>query len=193
MLPALHPQLATVKSNLGSLLVEFDRSAEALPYLLAARDIEVQIMAADHPAHIETLANLGRVYFAQQRFAEALALTEMLEPILSKIIETDQSMLGMLALVQALHGASLRALQRYAEARPILETALATHQAAEMLPDELAPVQFELAQVLWALRPGVHRVRVVELVQQAEQALRQSGQPPAADAVALWRRQQKLP
>ncbi len=193
VLPALHPQLATVKSNLGSLLVEFDRSAEALPYLLAARDIEVQIMAADHPAHIETLANLGRVYFAQQRFAEALALTEMLEPILSKIIETDQSMLGMLALVQALHGASLRALQRYAEARPILETALATHQAAEMLPDELAPVQFELAQVLWALRPGVHRVRVVELVQQAEQALRQSGQPPAADAVALWRRQQKLP
>ena len=61
-------------------------------------------------------------------------------------------LLGMLALVQALDGACLRALHRYAQARPILETALATHRAADMLPDELAPVQFELAQVLWALR-----------------------------------------
>ena len=193
VLPALHPQLATVKSNLGALLVEFNRSAEALPYLLAARDIEVQTMAADHPAHIETLANLGRAYFAQQRFAEALALTELLEPVLSKIIEADQSMLGMLALVQALHGASLRALQRFAEARPILETSLATHRAADMLPDEIAPVQFELAQVLWALQPRTHQARVVELAQSAEAALRQSGQVPAADAVAVWRTQQKLP
>lgn len=192
VLPPLHPQLATVKSNLGALLVEFNRTAEALPYLVAARDLETQIMAADHPAHIETLANLGRAYFALGRFADALAVTATLAPVLSKVVEADQSMLPMLALVQALHGASLRALQRFAEARPILETSLATHRAADMLPDEIAPVQFELAQVLWALRPSVHRARVVELLQQAEVALRHSAQASAADAVAAWRTQHKL-
>ena len=195
VLPPLHPQLATVKSNLGALLVEFGRTAEALPYLVAARDIEAQIMAADHSAHIETLANLGRAYFTLARFGDALAVTEKLATVLAKSLTAEPpmpTMLPMLALVQALHGASLRALQRFAEARPILETALASHRAAEMLPDEIAPVQFELAQTLWALQPRVYRPRVVALLQQAEAALRQSDQAIAADSIAAWRTQHGL-
>jgi eukaryotic-like serine/threonine-protein kinase len=189
LLPAQSAELAMVKSNLGGLMVEYDRVDEAMPYLQRANEIEKATLPDGDLSHAITLVSLGKAYFAKGKFSEALAVTETAERSLSQGLQPNDQ---RVATAQAQHGAILRALHRYAQAIAVLESALAAHVAIATFPDELAAVQFELAQALWALSPKLHRARIIKLLQDAEAALRASGDEAQATKVAAWKTSQRL-
>ncbi len=77
---------------------------------------------------------------------EALAQLEGAAPLLRKTLEQDPSLHQR---GRGLEGRALLALGRWKEAREPLEEALDAAGARRPEPDELAPVRFALARVLW--------------------------------------------
>lgn len=185
-LPAGSSRIAIAKANLGGVLVERGRAAEAVPYLREAIAITARTLPPGHPAHAVSLATLGKALWAGGDQAEGLALTVQAAALLQGSLGPDHPYVAG-ALLQ--HGSMLSDLRRYAEARPLLEAALATHLAQQMAPEEVADAQFALAVALWGPgRPAAAgAARVDELTSSAERTLTGAGLADRAAAIVTWR------
>ncbi|MFN0247055.1 MAG: protein kinase domain-containing protein [Kofleriaceae bacterium] len=181
--PAGSPKIATTEANLGGILLVLGRADEALPYLQRALDVQVRTIGVDHPGYAMTLVTSGRALRLLQRLDAALAATEEGERVL--LARFGEAHL-MVAIARGERGMVLAALRRHREAVSILEVALDVQQAQHGSPDEVAELQFELAQALWA-RDRNSRTRVSELLGAAELGFLTIEKLDLATHVATWR------
>lgn len=141
---AVHKDDPLVLTNLGLVLSEEYRDAEAEPLLKRALSIDEQNLGHDHPDVAEDLRNLADLYFVQKKYAES-------EQLISRAIAIDEKKFGR----DDSHPAKMRAFlgllhfwQGKTDAEPILKESLAIDEKV-LGPDHPALIEmlFFLANV----------------------------------------------
>ncbi|HEU0029878.1 MAG TPA: serine/threonine-protein kinase [Kofleriaceae bacterium] len=146
-------------NNLGGVAFNRGHYDEALVYHRRALAI-YERSPARAPDVALTLGNIGGVLHARGDTTDALAAFERSLAVAEASLGADHPYVGD-ALVGI--GACRVKLRQFAEARPVLERALAIRSRGAR-PNEVADVQLELAKALWALGD---RTRAIELAQAA--------------------------
>ncbi|MBL0215569.1 MAG: serine/threonine protein kinase [Myxococcales bacterium] len=183
-----HPTFAAILESMANAYQESD-PAKAIELMLRAHAIYARVWPAESSRFAVHEANVGGLLLEYGRVDEAL-------PYLRRALGTVERTLppehpAHARLLVSL-GKALQHEQQFAEAAPLLESALAIFVAQGLPTDETAELEFALAQVLWARRPSPDRARVLELLDRSERGLKASGGDERATAITRWRREQRL-
>ena len=159
-----HPTFAAILESMANAYQESD-PAKTIELMLRAHAIYARVWPAESSRFAVHEANLGGLLLEYGRVDEAL-------PYLRRALGTVESTMPpehpAHARLLVTLGKALQHKQQFAEAAPLLESALAIFVAQGLPADERAELEFALAQVLWARRPSPDRARVIELLDRSE-------------------------
>ena len=148
LLPADHPELATILNNLGVAHQELERNAEALDYHHRALEIRRQMLPPKHPDIGYSQFGIGRVYAQQDQQDQAIAAFLEASNIWETALGADT---GLVATAQLELGKIYETRSALEPARAAFARALTIREDPKSgaRPSEVGEARFALARVTW--------------------------------------------
>jgi serine/threonine-protein kinase len=174
-----HADVATSLQNIAYVSTLLGQYERALPRAERAVEIRRRAQGPTHPEYGHGLAIRGYVLAGLGRHAEAIESHEQALRILELRRPGHHRLLGF---VSRELGESLLEAGRVADARPVLERALATQERGRRPPNELAPTRLALARTLATTEPA----RARTLAQAALGEWERAGDRTAAELARAW-------
>jgi serine/threonine protein kinase/tetratricopeptide (TPR) repeat protein len=173
--------VATTEANLGSVLREMGRNAEALAHSDRALSILKARLGPEHPEIALDLSNRGEILNGLGRYAEAKRSFEQAELIWRRELGPDAI---NLAYALTGMGTSFLGEDKPASAIPPLERALHIREAGVVPPEDRAETCFALARALWGAGRDLHRAR--RLGEEAQDLYARNGIATELADVTAW-------